>query len=56
MANLKVYVDSFRSIYGINQGIASNAAVAVGRYPEDVYMGGNVGILISSTSLTLKDD
>ncbi|KAI0784823.1 glucoamylase [Abortiporus biennis] len=41
LANLKVYVDSFRSIYGINSGIASNAAVAVGRYPEDSYFGGN---------------
>lgn len=42
LANLKAYIDSFRSIYGINQGIGSNAAVAVGRYAEDVYMGGNV--------------
>ncbi|CAK5270448.1 unnamed protein product [Mycena citricolor] len=41
LSNLKVYVDSFRSIYGVNSGIASNAAVAVGRYPEDVYQGGN---------------
>ncbi|KAL6308371.1 glucoamylase [Sparassis latifolia] len=41
LANLKVYVDSFRSIYSINSGIASDAAVATGRYPEDVYQGGN---------------
>ncbi|KAJ7758125.1 glycoside hydrolase family 15 protein [Mycena maculata] len=41
LASLKVYTDSFRSIYGINSGIASNAAVATGRYPEDVYQGGN---------------
>lgn len=41
LASLKVYVDSFRSIYGINSGIASNAAVATGRYPEDVYFNGN---------------
>lgn len=41
LSNLKVYVDSFRSIYSINSGIASNAAVAVGRYPEDVYFNGN---------------
>ncbi|KAF7312552.1 Glucoamylase [Mycena indigotica] len=41
LSSLKVYVDSFRSIYAINQGIASNAAVATGRYPEDVYFGGN---------------
>ena len=42
LSNLKVYVDSFRSVYGINNGIAADAAVAVGRYPEDVYFNGNV--------------
>ncbi|KAJ7130879.1 glucoamylase [Mycena filopes] len=41
LASLKVYVDAFRSIYTLNAGIAANAAVATGRYPEDVYMGGN---------------
>ncbi|THH00826.1 hypothetical protein EW026_g1770 [Hermanssonia centrifuga] len=41
LSNLKAYVDSFRSIYSINNGIASNGAVATGRYPEDVYQGGN---------------
>ncbi|KAK0464222.1 glucoamylase [Desarmillaria tabescens] len=41
LASLKVYVDAFRSIYTINSGIASNAAVATGRYPEDSYQGGN---------------
>ncbi|KJA21218.1 carbohydrate-binding module family 20 protein [Hypholoma sublateritium FD-334 SS-4] len=41
LSNLKVYVDSFRSIYGINSGISANAAVATGRYPEDVYFNGN---------------
>ena len=41
LSNLKVYVDSFRSIYGLNSGVASNAAVATGRYPEDVYYNGN---------------
>uniref|UniRef100_A0A8H7XMJ0 Glucoamylase n=1 Tax=Psilocybe cubensis TaxID=181762 RepID=A0A8H7XMJ0_PSICU len=41
LSSLKVYVDSFRSIYSINSGIASNAAVATGRYPEDSYFGGN---------------
>jgi glucoamylase len=42
LSSLKVYVDSFRSIYPINDGIASDAAVATGRYPEDIYQGGNV--------------
>ncbi|KAJ6576862.1 glycoside hydrolase family 15 protein [Mycena sp. CBHHK59/15] len=40
LANLKVYVDSFRSIYRINNN-ASSGAVATGRYAEDSYMGGN---------------
>ncbi|KAN0087496.1 carbohydrate-binding module family 20 protein [Tylopilus felleus] len=41
LSNLKTYVDSFRYIYNINFGITANAAVATGRYPEDVYQGGN---------------
>ncbi|KAJ7213877.1 glucoamylase [Mycena pura] len=41
LSSLKVYVDAFRSIYTVNSGIASNAAAATGRYPEDSYMGGN---------------
>jgi len=41
LSNLKVYVDSFRGIYGVNSGIPSNEGAAVGRYPEDVYFGGN---------------
>ncbi|KAF8214951.1 glucoamylase [Mycena galopus ATCC 62051] len=48
LSSLKVYVDSFRSIYAINSGIASNAAVATGRYPEDSYMGGNPWYLATS--------
>ncbi|KAL7795225.1 Six-hairpin glycosidase-like protein [Trichoderma ceciliae] len=41
LSNLKVVVDSFRSIYGVNQGIPAGTAVAIGRYPEDVYFDGN---------------
>ncbi|KAH6610201.1 glucoamylase [Trichoderma cornu-damae] len=41
LSNLKVVVDSFRSIYSVNQGIPAGTAVAVGRYPEDVYYNGN---------------
>ncbi|CAE6445599.1 unnamed protein product [Rhizoctonia solani] len=42
LANHKAVVDSFRgSLYAINSGIASNAAVAVGRYKEDSYYNGN---------------
>lgn len=32
-------VESFRSLYAINKGAAANEAVAIGRYPEDVYDG-----------------
>jgi glucoamylase len=42
LSNLKVYVDSFRSVYPINSGTGATSAVAVGRYPEDVYYNGNV--------------
>ncbi|KAJ3966668.1 glucoamylase [Lentinula raphanica] len=41
LSNLLTYVDSFRSIYPINSGLANNVAAATGRYPEDSYMGGN---------------
>ncbi|KAJ9661612.1 hypothetical protein H2201_006468 [Coniosporium apollinis] len=41
LASHKAYVDSFREIYPINAGRPANGAVATGRYPEDVYYGGN---------------
>lgn len=41
LANHKAVTDSFRSVYGINSGIAEGTAVAVGRYSEDVYYNGN---------------
>ncbi|KAF9070778.1 glucoamylase [Rhodocollybia butyracea] len=41
LLNLHTYVDAFRSLYEINSGFALNEAVLTGRYPEDVYMGGN---------------
>ncbi|KFY96651.1 hypothetical protein V500_02351 [Pseudogymnoascus sp. VKM F-4518 (FW-2643)] len=41
LANHKVVTDSFLSIYNINAGLGQGAAVAVGRYPEDEYFGGN---------------
>ncbi len=48
LANLLAYTNAFRSIYSINNGIASNAAVATGRYPEDVYFNGNVSEVLAS--------
>lgn len=41
LANHKAVTDSFRSIYAINSGRGAHEAVAVGRYAEDVYYGGN---------------
>ncbi|KAH8702377.1 putative glycosyl hydrolase, family 15 [Talaromyces proteolyticus] len=41
LSNHKAVVDSFRSIYTINSGLAAGTAAAVGRYPEDSYQGGN---------------
>ncbi|KAF9013323.1 glucoamylase [Cyathus striatus] len=50
LANHKAYVDVFRSIYAINSGIASNAAVATGRYAEDVYYGGQPWYLTTAAA------
>jgi glucoamylase len=41
LATHKVVVDSFRDLYPINKNATAPAAVAVGRYPEDVYYTGN---------------
>ena len=42
LANLKVYVDSFRNgVYPINNGVSAAEAIALGRYFEDVYFKGN---------------
>ncbi|KHN97954.1 Glucan 1,4-alpha-glucosidase, starch-binding protein [Metarhizium album ARSEF 1941] len=41
LANHKAVVDSFRTIYTVNQGRTAGRAAAVGRYSEDVYYNGN---------------
>jgi glucoamylase len=41
LATLKVVVDAFRDIYPINNGIPTGKPLAIGRYPEDNYFGGN---------------
>jgi glucoamylase len=41
LANFKVLIDTFRETYSINHGIPLGSGVAVGRYAEDIYMGGN---------------
>ncbi|KAL1681842.1 glycoside hydrolase family 15 and carbohydrate-binding module family 20 [Schizophyllum commune] len=40
LSNLKVYVDSFRGLYGINPTGATDP-ILTGRYKEDVYYNGN---------------
>jgi glucoamylase len=56
LSNLKTYVDSFRTIYSINFGITANQAAATGRYPEDVYQGGNVSELVYISIISLFID
>lgn len=46
LANHKVVTDSFRPVFAINKGIPAGVGVAVGRYSEDVYMGGNPWYLV----------
>jgi glucoamylase len=41
LANFKALIDTFREVYAINAGVPQGQGVAVGRYAEDVYQGGN---------------
>lgn len=41
LSNHKAVVDSFRTEYAVNSAAGAGQAAAVGRYPEDAYMGGN---------------
>lgn len=41
LSNHKLLIDSFRDVYGVNKGRGPGSAIAVGRYAEDVYFGGN---------------
>ncbi|QSZ34432.1 hypothetical protein DSL72_006024 [Monilinia vaccinii-corymbosi] len=41
LSNFRAVINSFRGIYDINAGISKNSGIAVGRYAEDVYQGGN---------------
>ncbi|KAL9590812.1 MAG: hypothetical protein Q9203_000358 [Teloschistes exilis] len=41
LTNHKAVVDSFRPVYDINANYTQGQAVAIGRYTEDVYFGGN---------------
>lgn len=58
LANFKVLRDTFRNLYTINAGIPEGQGVAVGRYAEDVYMGGNpwlVSVVLPSSTRTVTD-
>lgn len=48
LANHKAVTDSFRPVYNVNSNIPEGVAVAVGRYTEDVYFGGNPWSVLSS--------
>ncbi|EAU86122.2 glucoamylase [Coprinopsis cinerea okayama7 len=50
LSNLKVVVDSFRTEYSINHDIPADQGVAVGRYTEDVYFGGQPWYLTTSAT------
>ena len=50
LSNHYAYVNSFRDLYPLNSGINSSSAVAVGRYPEDVYYDGNPWFLCTSAA------
>ncbi|KFY02052.1 hypothetical protein O988_02377 [Pseudogymnoascus sp. VKM F-3808] len=56
LSNHKQVVDSFRSVYGINSANAAGSAAAVGRYSEDVYMGGNPWYLATLAAAELLYD
>ncbi|PVH72898.1 carbohydrate-binding module family 20 protein [Cadophora sp. DSE1049] len=50
LSNFKALIDSFRTAYTINTGIPANKGVAVGRYTEDIYQGGNPWYLITTAA------
>ncbi|KAL2839805.1 putative glucoamylase precursor [Aspergillus pseudoustus] len=56
LSNHKVFVDSFRDIYSINQGRGAGKAAAVGRYAEDSYQGGNPWYLTTLAAAELLYD
>ncbi|KAF8855324.1 1, 4-alpha-D-glucan glucohydrolase [Acephala macrosclerotiorum] len=50
LANFKVLMDTFRATYTINNGIPEGQGIAVGRYAEDIYQGGNPWYLITTAA------
>ncbi|ETS75535.1 Glucoamylase P [Pestalotiopsis fici W106-1] len=48
LSSFKAYIDSFSGVYSINDGVAAGTGIAIGRYPEDTYQGGNPWYLITA--------
>lgn len=55
LANFKALVDTFRdpSLYPINEGIPRGSGVAMGRYAEDIYFGGNPWYVFNHSHVTI---
>ncbi|KAI9641743.1 hypothetical protein NHQ30_009599 [Ciborinia camelliae] len=50
LSNFRAVVNSFRGIYAINAGVSNNSGIAIGRYPEDGYEGGNPWYLTTTAA------
>ncbi|KAL4866683.1 Six-hairpin glycosidase-like protein [Aspergillus spectabilis] len=56
LSNHKLFVDSFRDIYTVNQGRGAGKAAAIGCYAEDTYQGGNPWYLTTLAAAELLYD
>lgn len=56
LSNFKALMDSFRAAYSINKDIPAGSGIAVGRYTEDVYYGGNPWYLLTTGAAELLYD
>lgn len=53
LSNFRALVDSFRAAYSINKDIPAGSGIAVGRYAEDVYYGGQPWYLLTTGAAEL---
>ncbi|KAJ8518386.1 hypothetical protein ONZ45_g4517 [Pleurotus djamor] len=56
LATVYAYTDVFRGLYKINWGQPYGDAIATGRYPEDIYMGGHPWYLTTAAVAELLYD